>query len=311
MLSTSEIMELEKRLLKYRAKKYGKYFFFIILFFTISLCFYFFYPTALSWFQKNTSDTNTTTLVQSNMNTVKTKENNQTLLPDKAKKQEETPSPQESSIKTTNVPILENQHVVSQDHQIKNISDTTSRKNDFLVLNMPDIKPDGKFLTPKEETVILNDDDAYSKKNDSSLLSQTAVVAPSPYLQVAPNETPKLEQQKEEEPVKNKVFIETQEIDSLHYLKDKFEKTHNIVFSLMLAEEYYMIKNYEESLKWALLSNDIDSSNERSWIWFAKAKNKLGQKEDAIKALKAYLQSHQSKEVKGLLNQLNSGNSYD
>ena len=103
------------------------------------------------------------------------------------------------------------------------------------------------------------------------------------------------------------IKIETKDVNSLQYLKERFDKTHNIVFALMLAEEYYKNKNYNESNKWALIANNMDSENEKSWIWFAKSKLKLGQREDAIVALQAYLKSNKSKAAQGLLHQINNG----
>ncbi len=111
----------------------------------------------------------------------------------------------------------------------------------------------------------------------------------------------------EEPKAKGFIQIETKEVNSLQYLKERFEKTHNIVFALMLSEEYYKNKNYSESNKWALIANNMESENEKSWILFAKSKFKLGQKEDAVIALQAYLKSNKSKAAQGLLNQINMG----
>lgn len=106
---------------------------------------------------------------------------------------------------------------------------------------------------------------------------------------------------------KGVIKIESQEMNSVHYLKDKFEKTNNIIFALMLAEEYYLAQDYKESNKWALIANQLDADNEKSWLWFAKSKVKLGQKEDAIVALKAYIKNNKSKTAQTLLNQIYLG----
>jgi len=111
----------------------------------------------------------------------------------------------------------------------------------------------------------------------------------------------------EESKPKGVIKIESQEINSISYLKEKFDTTHNIVFALMLAEEYYLSKNYVESNKWALIANNLDAENEKSWIWFAKSKVKLGQKEDAILALKTYLKNTKSQAAQSLLNQITLG----
>lgn len=110
---------------------------------------------------------------------------------------------------------------------------------------------------------------------------------------------------------KGVIKIETHEVNSIQYLKEKFEKTHNITFALMLAEEYYLAKNYAESNKWALIANNMDSENEKSWLWFAKSKIKLGHKDDAAVALKAYLKNNKSQAAQSLLNQITMGEIID
>jgi len=108
-----------------------------------------------------------------------------------------------------------------------------------------------------------------------------------------------------------KIKIVMQDIDSVKYLKNKYENTHNIIFALMLCEEYYSKKDYNNSLKWSIIANDIDNQSERSWIWFAKSKFKLGKKDDAIKALKAFLRTNQSNTVKLLLDSIENGSLND
>jgi len=116
---------------------------------------------------------------------------------------------------------------------------------------------------------------------------------------------------KEEKVTAPKIKIEMHDIDSVRYLKNKYDKTHNIIFALMLCEEYYSQKDYINSLKWSIIANDIDNQSERSWIWFAKSKFKLGKKNDAVKALKAFLRSNQSNTVKLLLESIENGSLND
>jgi len=108
-----------------------------------------------------------------------------------------------------------------------------------------------------------------------------------------------------------KISIDMQEVDTITYLKNKYYSTSSIVFALMLSEEYYYEKKYKESLKWSLTANDIDSQNTKSWYWFAKSKVKLGQKEDAIKALNAYLSNNSSKRLSTLLHKIELGETDD
>ena len=97
---------------------------------------------------------------------------------------------------------------------------------------------------------------------------------------------------------KKKIFISSQSVGSLSLIKKKFYATHNISFSLLLAEKFYGQKAYKKALKWALISNEIDGNNERSWLLFAKSKAKLGKKQDALNALEVYFKSHPSVKVK-------------
>ena len=150
---------------------------------------------------------------------------------------------------------------------------------------------ENKILARKTQNI--NEENFYRSKEDKI---DTALLPP-----------PLLEEPKQ----KGIIKIETHEVNSIQYLKEKFEKTHNIVFALMLAEEYYLTKNYNESNKWALIANNVDSENEKSWIWFAKSKLKLGHKEDAILALKAYLKNNKSKAAQSLLNQITLGEVID
>jgi len=108
-----------------------------------------------------------------------------------------------------------------------------------------------------------------------------------------------------------KISIDMQEVDTITYLKDKYYTTSSIVFALMLAEEYYYEKEYDNSLKWALIANDTDAQNTKSWYWFAKSKVQLNQQDDAIKALKAYLSNNSSKSLNTLLHKIELGDTDD
>jgi tetratricopeptide (TPR) repeat protein len=108
-----------------------------------------------------------------------------------------------------------------------------------------------------------------------------------------------------------KLEISSTEIDTIKYLKNKFFATENIVFAIMLSEEFFNAENYEESIKWALTANEIDSRNDKSWYWFAKNKVKLGQKDDAIKAIESFLGNNTSRRLSDLLKNIKYGDTND
>lgn len=103
---------------------------------------------------------------------------------------------------------------------------------------------------------------------------------------------------------KKRILITSSHVDSFALLKKRFQRSHNPVYSMALAKRLYKRKAYKKALKWALITNEIDHSNEESWILFAKAKVKLHQKKDAINALMAYLQMQDSSKVRAVLNDI-------
>lgn len=66
---------------------------------------------------------------------------------------------------------------------------------------------------------------------------------------------------------------------------------------LKIAQNSYENANYKEAQKFALKANEIDNESEDSWIVFAKATYKLGNKDDALHALQAYNLGKNTKNV--------------
>jgi hypothetical protein len=89
------------------------------------------------------------------------------------------------------------------------------------------------------------------------------------------------------------------------YIK-KFKKTNDFKLALKLSRLYYTSKDYKKSLKWAMIANELNDKDDRSWILFAKTKIKLGDKSIAKKALITYNKTYHSKKVKELLKRIAS-----
>lgn len=288
MLSNIDIVDLEKKVFRYRLKQKLHYIilFFLSLFIS-GIILYFYYNPFPSVSTKETipalsAETNIS-IVKPEFSIVKEEIKQKIPSPEiviEEKMQEIAPvqtlmlqlpiiRANNSDKKNSNLPIFKEPLDKKFPHEI--VEDDIENK----VLMR-------KMSTKAEDTFYRNVDEAIEAKN---------MLAPP----------------LEDEKPKGLIRIETQEVNSIAYLKDKFEKTQNIIFALMLSEEYYLNKNYGESNKWALIANGIDSDNEKSWVWFAKSKVKLGQKEDAIVALKAYLKNNKSKTIESLLSQINIG----
>ena len=111
----------------------------------------------------------------------------------------------------------------------------------------------------------------------------------------------------EKENKKPKIVISSKKVDNLKYLKDRYDQTGRAFYAVLISKEYYKRGLYLKSLKWATIANNIDNSNEDSWIMFAKNKVKLHKKDEAIKALNAFLKVNSSKKVRVMLNDIETG----
>ena len=110
-----------------------------------------------------------------------------------------------------------------------------------------------------------------------------------------------------QESKKSKIIISSKKIDKLEYLKEQYNETKKAFYAILISQEYYKKKFYSKSLLWATTANNIDSSNEDSWIMFAKSKVKLGKRNDAINALSAFLKVNNSQKIKILLTNIKNG----
>jgi hypothetical protein len=288
MLSAVEIVELEKKVLKYRFKQRVHYILVGLLCVTLILAGFMFYP----YFNRLALEVQKQPDLIKQNSTEPIIESNTTII---------TPVETNNSVKYTPEPVIEQKTDETLLLQLPTISNKNNPEKKTSYLPEPVEKKasfgiqeeelESKVLVRKAQKI--NEEDFYRSKEDKI---DTSLLPP-----------PLLEEPKQ----KGVIKIETHEVNSIQYLKEKFEKTHSIVFALMLAEEYYHTKNYNESNKWALIANNVDSENEKSWIWFAKSKLKLGHKEDAILALKAYLKNNKSKAAQSLLNQITLGEVID
>ncbi len=91
---------------------------------------------------------------------------------------------------------------------------------------------------------------------------------------------------------------------SLKSLKKKFYATNNPKYALQIAQRFYNAKRYKEALKWSLIANEVDEQKPESWIMFAKAKMKMGKRQDAINVLNAYLKTYTSAKISRYLKKI-------
>lgn len=90
-------------------------------------------------------------------------------------------------------------------------------------------------------------------------------------------------------------------------VEKNFSKSRSYYDSLYLARDYYKKGKYAKAQKWALVTNDLNSKLEESWLIFAKSKAKLGQRREAQKVLSAYIAKTNSAKAKALLLKIKKG----
>jgi len=113
---------------------------------------------------------------------------------------------------------------------------------------------------------------------------------------------------KKPERVKKKLHIEVIETgksrSSFKEVEKRFRLGHDTDDSLFLAKSYYERGNYKKAEYWALQTNKVNENIEESWLLFAKAKAKRGQRNEAIRILNAYIKRTNSIEAKVLLEKI-------
>ena len=112
------------------------------------------------------------------------------------------------------------------------------------------------------------------------------------------------------EQVKEKKSIMIKREDSYKDIEDvikRFNKNQNPALSLFVAKKYYALGEYDKSYNYALITNNLNSEIEFSWIIFSKSLIKLDKKEKAIDVLKNYIKHSNSSRAKNLLDDINKG----
>ena len=112
---------------------------------------------------------------------------------------------------------------------------------------------------------------------------------------------------KKKQTEKPKVSTKKKKKRTIGSAENNFSKSRSYYDALYLAHAYYKKGNYAKAQKWALVTNDINSKLEESWLIFAKAKAKLGQRSEAQQVLSAYIAKTNSSKAKALLRKIKKG----
>jgi len=101
--------------------------------------------------------------------------------------------------------------------------------------------------------------------------------------------------------------VEINNKDAYKEVEKRFRLGHDVDDSLFLAKAYYLKGQYKKAEYWALQTNKINENIEESWLIFAKAKVKRGQKNEAMRILEAFINRSDSSEAKVLLEKIKKG----
>ena len=156
-------------------------------------------------------------------------------------------------------------------------------------------------IFPQEKTLQQNPitssrHDSYIARSKKEYTSTKSAVSPKP-------KTVKLQKQAPKVTIKVKKTSKKE----LEEIIKRFKKNNNPRLGVFIARKYYEMGDYSKAYNYALLTNQIDSSLEDSWIIFAKSLVKLGEKERAVKTLQLYIKTSHSNIAQLLLNNILRG----
>jgi len=93
-------------------------------------------------------------------------------------------------------------------------------------------------------------------------------------------------------------------------IEARFPDTRDYDDAIYLAKYYYGKHQYSKAENWAMQANSIDSTQEESWIIYAKAKAKRGHRAAALRILQAYYDQTGSLRAKMLIDRIRKGKKF-
>ena len=286
MLSVNEIKNLENQWKRYKTKKYFKIFIyiFIVLILFVTLVLYY-----CNFFNDKSKVKTSKPIIQNSILKKNSTKNSRSIKIDENVKNIPIYKKNKTTIIKTSKPILNKA-------KVKNTQNSNILQLNTEFLSHIYDKKDSVKKGNSEITKELNNSENNHAKEKKLFTSKTSVKKIKQEIQ------PSAKQYK-----KAKIIISSKKIDKLEYLKEQYYETKKAFYAILISKEYYKKKLYSKSLLWATTANNIDSSNEESWIMFAKSKVKLGKRSDAINALSAYLKVNSSQKIKILLRNIKKG----
>ncbi len=108
-------------------------------------------------------------------------------------------------------------------------------------------------------------------------------------------------------PIKSKkVMLYVKEVKNEEALLERFRAAGDFDSSIALSKLYFQEKKYDKSIYWSKKASKLLASDAQAWIIYAKSKNAIGKKDEAIKALELYLEYFSSNDAQRLLSNYRS-----
>ena len=287
-----DVRELERRWLRYKIKKYLPYGALLV-----SILVILFVTLRISSLDKRESQTDISQ--QKKGTPAPQKEPKPTVTPPSMPQVSKEPvknKPSSPTVKQTLHPKTTPMQPIQQDEKIANKAATTISR---------EIEPSMDFLRKMKDNSVL--------PQSQPLLPQQQNRLDEPLNGVAvQNNSLKKENQGDlhstnQKRAKIKIRIKKTSKKDLQTVIERFKKSNNPVLGLFIAKKYYAMGEYHKAYNYALITNQIDSTIEESWLVFAKSLVKLGQKERAIKTLRAYIKTSKSNKAQLLLQNILTG----
>ena len=182
----------------------------------------------------------------------------------------------------------------------------------YVQENIQESVPSSKkiSISPSLDFMKKMQDNTLSNYEDNSAYQPTTkpIKTPINYVQEQKIQVPvKQDPPKIEEEVQSIRIKRQNTHDDISQVISRFNKNNNPALSLFIAKKYYELGDYHKSYNYALITNEINSGIEASWIVFAKSLVKLNEKELAIKTLKKYISQSNSNRANILLDEITSG----
>ncbi|MDR1451015.1 MAG: hypothetical protein LBI57_01585 [Helicobacteraceae bacterium] len=105
-------------------------------------------------------------------------------------------------------------------------------------------------------------------------------------------------------PSKPSATVSWQRVDGLRALEEAFNRQPSYSKAVDIAETYMRQNDPQNAYEWSLKANELNSNDERSWAVFALSSYKIGRKDRAVNALRAYLDARSSNLLTKLLRQI-------